>query len=182
MRSAAFAAAALLLSTVPALAQTPAPPPAPVDTAAPEDVASIDAILAATYDVISGDAGEPRDWDRMRSLFHPGARLIPTGVRASGETVATVSTVEDYIQRSGPALNQGFHEREIARKTEQFGRIAHVWSTYEAKRSLTDTQPLVRGINTFQLWNDGRRWWVMTILWQAESPAFPIPAGYLPAN
>ena len=50
-----------------------------VRQADPKDVASIDAIMKAVYDVISGDAGKLRDWDRFRSLFHKDARLIPSG-------------------------------------------------------------------------------------------------------
>ena len=49
-----------------------------VPPAKPDDVKSIDSIIAATYDVISGPAGD-RDWDRFRSLLIPEARLIPVG-------------------------------------------------------------------------------------------------------
>lgn len=183
MRNALFAAAvaAVLSAGQPVLAQDQAPAAATTAVQAkPADVESIEAILAAVYDVISGDAGQARDWDRFRSLFHPSARLIPTGIRPSGEAVASFASPEDYITRSGPALMQGFHEKSIADRVERFGHIAHVWSTYEARRKADDAQPMLRGINTFQLWNDGQRWWVMNILWQAESDAYPIPAEYLP--
>src|SRR5688572_18845337 len=48
--------------------QSQSPAAAPIPAANPADVASIDAIVAALYDVISGPAGKKRDWDRMRSL------------------------------------------------------------------------------------------------------------------
>ena len=144
------------------------------------DVASMDAIVAALYDVISGPAGKKRDWDRMRSLFIPGARLIPTGKRQSGEIGSRVLTVEDYITGSAKALEEGgFFEKEIARRVESYGNIAHVFSTYETKRKLDDPKPFARGINSIQLMNDGKRWWIVTVFWQAEGPSNPLPEKYL---
>jgi hypothetical protein len=145
-----------------------------------EDVASMDAILAALYDVISGPAGQARDWNRFRSLFTPGARLIPTGRTPEGQARITVSDPEGYITRSSAALSQGFFEKEVARKVDRFGGIAHVFSTYEARRNANDTQLLARGINSIQLFNDGTRWWIVSIYWQAERPDSQIPAEYLP--
>lgn len=155
--------------------------------AKPEDVASIDAILKAVYDVISGDAGEERDWDRFLSLFHKDARLIPAGKNPqTGVTAASVFSPSDYIERTDPVFaKQGFHEREIGRRTDRYGNIAQVFSAYEAFRSKNDKEPFLRGINSFQLLFDGKRWWVLTIYWQAETPENPIPKDYLfakPAN
>jgi len=144
------------------------------------DVASMDSIIAALYDVISGPANKKRDWDRMRSLFIPGARLIPSGKRPSGEVASTVLDVEGYIARSAPFLEkEGFFEREIARTVDQWGNIAHVFSTYESKHKAEDSQPFARGINSIQLLNDGKRWWIVTIFWQAETKDNPLPDKYL---
>jgi hypothetical protein len=144
------------------------------------DVASVDSIVAALYDVISGPAGKKRDWDRMRSLFIPGARLIPTGKRQSGEIASRVLTVEDYINGSSKALEEGgFFEKEIARRTENYGNIAHVFSTYDSRRKSDDAKPFARGINSIQLMNDGKRWWIVTIFWQGEGPDNPLPEKYL---
>lgn len=146
----------------------------------PRDVSSPEAIVAAVYDVISGPAGKKRNWDRMRTLFVPDARMIPTAKRPSGESTRRVLTVEEYIANSGPFLEKdGFFEMEIGKKTEQFGNIVHVFSTYESKRTLTDEKSFMRGINSFQLWYDGKRWWVITILWQSESKDTPIPEKYI---
>ncbi len=150
---------------------------------APDDVASVGAILTALYDVISGSAAEARDWDRMRSLFHPGARLIPTGHRPEGGHVALVWTVDEYIERAGPQLMEnGFWEREIARTTEQFGSIAHAFSTYESRIRTPDSDPFMRGINSIQLFDDGTRWWIVSVLWDNERPDQPLPEAYLPAG
>lgn len=174
----------LLVSSVSIFAQTPAialsAVPA-VKEANPADVSSIEAIMKAVYDVISGDAGQKRDWDRFRTLFHKDAKLIPTGKNPqTGITGARFLTPEDYIQRAGPSLEKdGFHERELSRKVEQHGTIAHVFSTYVTFRNKNDKDPFMRGINSFQLLNDGKRWWVVSIYWLAETPDNPIPAKYL---
>jgi hypothetical protein len=156
------------------------PSPASSPAANPADVNSIDAILAAVYDVISGPAGKKRDWDRMRSLFHPGARLIPTGPRQTGGYGSRVLSVEDYVARGNEIFEkEGFFEKEIARRVETFGYISHVFSTYEARHSPDDAKPFARGINSIQLMNDGKRWWIVTIFWQAEDEKNPVPEKYL---
>ena len=149
----------------------------------PSDVSSIDAIIAATYDVISGTAGKKRDWDRERSLFISGARLIPTAVEAGRNDVdlaPQILDIEGYIARAESFFaGQGFYEKEIARRTEQFGHIAHVWSTYESRHNPDDPEPFMRGINSIQLFNDGSRWWIVSIYWQHESAVHPLPDRYL---
>jgi len=147
------------------------------------DVESLDAIIAATYDVISGPAGKKRDWDRERSLFISGARLIPTAVEAGRNDVdlaPQILDIEGYIARAESFFaGQGFYEKEIARRTEQFGHIAHVWSTYESRHNPDDPEPFMRGINSIQLFNDGSRWWIVGIYWQHESAVHPLPDRYL---
>jgi hypothetical protein len=146
----------------------------------PADVATLDAILAAVYDSISGAKGKARNWDRFRSLFVPGARLIPTFKRPAGDFVTRVLTPEEFITSSGKFMEeQGFFEQSIANHVEQFGNIAHAFSVYEGRHDTTDAKPFVRGINSIQLMNDGKRWWVVTIFWQPEDAANPIPQKYL---
>jgi hypothetical protein len=172
-----IAVAALIFWPAVVAAQATGAQPAPAPRA--EDVGSIDAIVTALYASISGGVGEARDWDRMRSLFIPGARMIPTGRRPDGSGAHSVLTVEDYIRGSGDALvSMGFREMEIARVTEQFGGIAHTFSSYEAYRGAEST-PFMRGINSIQLWNDSTRWWVVSIFWQQENEQQPIPEKYL---
>ena len=177
MRASTLAAALVLALASPLAvqAQEAAPAVDPAPAADPADVASPEAIIDAVYEVISGD------WDRFRSLFHPTARLIPSGVRPDGTIVARSITPEEYITLSGPQLEgSGFHEREIAATTERYGSMVHVFSTYEARRASTDAEPFMRGINSFQLFFDGTRWWVLSIYWRAEDDSLPIPEKYLP--
>jgi hypothetical protein len=148
-----------------------------------DDVCSINGIINAAYDVISGPAGKSRDWERERSLFWPGARMIPTAMKA-GDNVSKPAPQfldnEAYIARVEPFFREnGFYETEVARRTEQFGQIAHAWSTYESRHSPEDREPFMRGINSFQLFYDGQRWWIVNIFWQHETAAQPIPEKYL---
>jgi hypothetical protein len=177
LRVSLFAIAALtaLPAIVRAQAATDSAPP----RANPADVASVDAIVTALYDVISGPAGQSRDWNRFRSLFIPGARLIPTGHPPNAPARITVLTPEDYAKRAGPALSRGFYEHEIGRTTDQFGAVTHLFSAYESKRAASDSIPFARGINSIQLFNDGTRWYVVTIYWDSERPDNPIPGKYL---
>ena len=163
--------ALLLLGSTSSLAQS----------ASTAETQSIDAILTATYDAISGAAGEKRDWDRFRSLFDEGATLSFISQGQDGNPNRTVITPASYIERSGTSLKaNGFFEIEIHRQSERFGNIAHVFSTYESRREKSDPQAFARGINSFQLMFDGSRWYVVSIYWQAESSQSLIPAAYLP--
>jgi hypothetical protein len=177
----------LLVISTSALVQQPveAPPPHPVATPVPPakaaDVDSIDGIVAALYDVISGPPGQARDWNRMRSLFIPGGRLMPVGGKTKDAIGIRLLTVNDYVATSGPLLlDKGFREKELARTTEQFGSIAHVFSTYEAHIEKDDHT--MRGINSIQLMHDGKRWWIVSLMWQAEGNDLPLPSKYLPKS
>jgi hypothetical protein len=175
-----IAAFLVLAPCVQLQAQQPVAPEAAAPPAKSEDVASVDAIIDALYDVISGPAGQKRDWDRMRSLFAPGARLIPIGPRQGGGYTTRVMTVEDYIRLGGPRLERdGFFEREIGRRTEQYGNMVHAFSTYDSRRDLSDEKPFMRGINSIQAMYDGTRWWIISVLWESERSDNPIPERYL---
>lgn len=144
-----------------------------------KDVSSIDGIVAALYDVISGPAGAPRNWARMKALFKPSARLNATGKSHKGEQYWVSMTVDDYIKRNSPHFEKrGFFESEIHRKTDTFGQITQVFTTYEA-RFEAEGEVKMRGINSVQLTYDGERYWIVNVLWTAETPEQPIPVAYL---
>jgi hypothetical protein len=145
------------------------------------DVASIESIIAALYDVISGPAGQDRDWNRFRSLFTSGARLIIAAPAPDGRVPSRVMTPEEFEGSADPFLKRdGFWEREIAREVERYGNIAHVFSTYESRVNSPESPPFSRGINSIQLATNGQRWWVVTIFWDFERPGNQIPRQYLP--
>lgn len=121
------------------------------------------------YEVISGPPGQKRDFDRMRSLFAPGATLKaigPKGVRGG--------SLEDYIARNRDILErEGFTERELGNRVEIWGGLATVWSAYDGRTASGGFHE--RGINSFQLVKIGGKWLVASILWQEETPENPLP-------
>lgn len=146
----------------------------------PKDIESIDAIVTAAYKILSGAKGKKRDWDRFRTLYHPQARMIPTGKRANGEEGTRVMNIEEYIENAAPFLEkEGFFEIEIAKRTERFGNIAHVLSTYESRHKERDEKPFSRGINSIQLLFEDNRWWIMNVFWDSETDEKMIPKKYL---
>ncbi len=148
-----------------------------------ENVQSLDSTISTLYAVISGEKGQERDWELMKYLFHPDAKLIPSGKNKEGIYKARYMTVQDYIDSSGKWLvENGFFEKEIHRSVNTYGNITQVFSTYESFKSETDKAPFMRGINSIQLLNDGERWWIMNIYWTQETEENPIPKEYLPDN
>ena len=156
-------------------ARQQAPPPdlsSRVPTPRPDDVKSLDSILKAIYNVISGPAGD-RDWNRFRSLFVPEARLT-SATRKDGGPVRLLD-VEGYARGAGSYFKtHAFYESAIANRIQKFGNIAQVFSSY-ASRTAPGEKPFASGVNSIQLFNDGSRWWVISILWDEESTANPLP-------
>jgi hypothetical protein len=137
-------------------------------TALQADVSTLDGILHASYEVLSGPAGQPRDWARYRTLFIEGARLMPVVAVAGDKPYVRQLTLEDYIRRVEPIFAvEDFWERETSRQTETFGRVAHVLSRYESLRD-PNGPPFERGTNSMQLFYDDSRWWVVSIMWNTS--------------
>jgi hypothetical protein len=149
-------------------------PSSQVPSPKPQDVTSIDGILAAIYDVISGPAGG-RDWSRFRSLFLPQARLTTAGKNPDGTIRLHLLGVEDYVKVAGGFFaKEPFYEKPIVNRVEQYGNVAQVFSSYESHHAPGDA-PFERGINSIQLLNDSERWWVVSILWDSERADNPLP-------
>ena len=133
------------------------------------DLAAIDQAIHAVYDVISGPPGQKRDFDKMRSLFAPGATL-----KAIGPKGLRGGSLEDYITRNAAILEkEGFTERELGRRVEVWGGLATAWSAYDGKTANGSFHE--RGINSFQLVKIDGKWLVASILWQEETPESPLP-------
>ena len=136
--------------------------------ALPGDVATLDSILHCMYAMLSGPAGQRRDWDRFRSLFLPGARLILAIQKQGEKPWARLLDVESYIRRVDPIFErESFWEKQADRQVQIFGNIAHVFSTFESCRE-KDGKPFQRGINSIQLFFDNTRWWIVTVMWNTE--------------
>jgi hypothetical protein len=144
------------------------------------DVKSIDGVIKALYEVISGEGNEPRNWDRFRNLFGKDARLVPTYKDSTGNYNYRILTPEEYITRFS-ARKMGFYEWELSRKTEEYGTIAQVFTTYATKQ--TKDGPITnRGINSIQLLKDKNRYYILHIFWCGEDSGFSLPEKYLKAN
>ena len=165
---------AVLTVAQPAAGQEQEAAPAAAPAANPADVESIDAIIAALYDVISGPAGA-RDWDRFRSLFAPKATLSRMAPRPDGTTPVRVLTPEEYVELAGGYfIENPFYEREAGRELEQFGNVANAMSFYESRRA-PEEEPFTRGVNTITLLHDGTRWYVLSIAWDEVREGLPAP-------
>jgi len=153
-----------------------------VPTLAPraEDVGSIDGIIKAYYDVITGPAGQPRQWGRDRTLYWPGIRFFAAGVKKDGTPTVTVMTPQEFDDAfDSTAVKNGFDEHEIHRTMSRIGNVAHVMSTYETRA--VGTGPVTgRGVNSIDLYWDGKRWWITAASWDDERPNSPIPRDLLP--
>ena len=151
--------------------------------ARPEDVASIEAIVKASYETISGGVGVPRQWGRDESLFDPNVRFVSVERDPkSGAIVATITTHQEFVDEfDEPGTKEGFTERELGRKIERYGNVATVLSSYEGKNASTG-KVVTGGVNIFQLYFDGKRWWILSMVWDQETPTNPIPPELLPKS
>ena len=170
--TAALTAASLIVAS-PALAQPP--PPAVSGAPIPPGTESPQAIVRALYAVISGPAGQKRDWARFKELAIPDARLVATRTLPDGSTRVRSYTIDQYIEGSSKAFDtQGFFETGETRDIHRNGPIATIVSPY-ASRHEPGGAPFAKGVNHFQLVNDGRRWFVVDIFWEDEALP-PAPA------
>jgi hypothetical protein len=190
-----------LLSTLNSAAQQSAPEPAPVPPRppgtlaahpgwpalrTPSDADTVDHLVASLYDVISGPAG-PRDWDRFRSLFLPDGRIgvvvpeMPATKDVSASKGDVIFLTPDIYARRDDLYfkTNGFFERSIANRVEEFGNLIHVWSTYESRHAEHDSQPFTRGINSIQIAHSRGRFWIASVLFDDERPGLMLPEKYL---
>lgn len=174
-----LAAITFLIATPVAFAQEPKHVQVGPVSARTEDVATIDGLMKAFYEVISGPPGQPRQWARDRSLYIPDVRFVAVEKRKDGSIEAEPVTHQEFVDRSDASLvKNGFYESEIHRDTQQFGNIAHIFSTYES-RIKKDGPVIERGINSLELFNDGKRWWVLSVQWDNEREGVTIPDKWL---
>jgi hypothetical protein len=147
-----------------------------------EDVSTIDGIMKAFYEVISGPAGQARQWSRDRTLYIPDIRFVAMSEGKKGQPVAQIASHQQFVDYVDPLLvKDGFYEAEIHRVTQRFGNIAHIFSTYESRQK--ENGPVIaRGINSIELFYDGKRWWIASNIWDDERPDNPLPPEYLPVK
>ena len=168
MRKLSLVAAWAVLFGTPLLAQT---------TPSCPSTATLPDLIKAVDEAVSGPGNKDRTC--LRQILTPDARLIPVGKGQDGKWAPHVLTVDDYVTRVAKRGDKVFYERQVKYSVEQYGHIAHLWTTYEV-RDTPDGKAEIRGINSMQAVYDGAQWRLIEILWQAETPDEPIPAKYLP--
>jgi hypothetical protein len=152
-----------------------------VVAARPEDVSSIEAIIKTDYECVSGGIGVARQWARDLSLYDPFARsFVPSKDEKTGELVIWHPTQQEYADQTNAELvSGGFSEHEVAHKIYQYGNVATAFSSYEV--TLATTGKLYsRGVNIYQLYYTGNRWWISSVSWDAENYINPIPPELMP--
>lgn len=181
---------ALTLGTMmPALGQATAPKAnlqhvtVPKVEPRPEDVSSIEGIVKASYETISGGVGVPRQWGRDRTLYDPNVRFVSVELDPkTNKVAATITSHQEFVDETDAFLvTEGFTERELGQKILRYGNVATVLSSYEGNYASTG-KVVTRGVNIFQLYYDGKRWWVLSMAWDQERPDNPIPAELLPKS
>jgi hypothetical protein len=170
-------------------AQTPAPTARPIAVTPkelgaayispapdPKDVASPETIVKAVYAVISGPAGQTRNWNRLRSLMPANGRFMVIAPAKDGSFQTHFLTLDQYVAIAEPRLlKEGFYEHGVIGHVAAWGHIATVESPYESRHA-PGAKPFARGINRFDLTNDGKRWWIVQIIWEGETATLPLPA------
>jgi len=147
----------------------------------PEDVSTLDGIVKAYYEVVSGPAEQPRQWDRDATLYIPNVRFIILREDATGKTTAQSMTHQEFVDSSDASLKgKAFYEHEIHRITHRAGNVVHLLSTSEHMSS-PDGPVEGRSIDSLELFWDGSRWWITNVnIWDVESAKHPLPGEFLP--
>ncbi|WP_394830413.1 M61 family peptidase [Pendulispora rubella] len=168
----AFAAAFGLPACAPASSSRPSVV-VPTIAARPEDVATLEGLMRAFYETVNIAPDAPRQWDRDRTTYLPGARIVAIDEKVS------IWDHQGFVDFAEPLLRHGFRERELVRRVRRYGNIANIESSYESFVGPQET--VSRGVNYIQTFYDGQRWWITGLVWQTEDAAHPIPADLLPA-
>ncbi len=158
------------------------------EPAPPADATSVGAIVSALYASVSHGPDASPDFERLRGIFLYVGMIVPPKRAGEDFTVMDVDAFAERYQKGVAARKEkgtaptGFFEREIARRTDCFGNVCQIFSTYESRHASGDAKAFERGINSIQLLRDGSRWWIASVAWDAERPENPLPADYLPAG
>lgn len=164
-------------------ARSPHPSLTPVATVAPQpkDVETLDGLMRAFYEVVNVAPDGPRQWSRDRTLYVPWIRFVATGMSPSGRPEVEVWDHQRLVDETEPLVRKGFREREIHRTQSRYGNIVHIDSTYEAEHGPEGKATRSRGVNSLEVFFDGNRWWIASVMWMYEDADHPIPPHMLPS-
>lgn len=144
-------------------------------------VNSLDHVIKTFYKTLSAKKGKERHWKQFKSLFKKEAKLIVSTKHKEDKYEVKYMSPGLYEKNSKTWLKaNGFILKEINRRVDNYNNIAQVFSSFESFHSEKDKQPFMRGIYSMQLFNDGKRWWIVNLYWTNENKLNPIPKIYLP--
>ncbi len=139
-----------------------------------KDVSTIDGIIKASYEIVSGKAKEKRNWERDNSLHHKNAQYFFFN-RMNDKLEITTMSLDAFHKLTDEIIEEdGFFESEINREVRIFGKMAHVWSSYET-RLVKDGPVVRRGINSIQLLYENNRWFIVSWVFEGETKESRIP-------
>jgi hypothetical protein len=140
-----------------------------------QEFATIDQLMTALYSSISGPPGG-QDFELSRRLYHPDVRLVRTRLDEAGRPVAFSFSADEYETNARALLaDMPFYEVETERRVVRFGNVAQVFSAYEARTAPEGGELIKRGMNCAHLFNDGKRWWLMHLIWDDEREGVAVP-------
>lgn len=150
---------------------------------APSPQQTIDGVMIELYAAVTREPGQRFAWDRLRAIMLPGAIMLPQPRQLQGRS--QVMSVDQFIAwidagtdpTIGTGRDQGFYERQINLIVDQYGDVAQAFTTYE-KGPYQPRQVIGRGINTVQLVRRDGLWWILSIAWDEENTAGPLPPKY----
>jgi hypothetical protein len=160
-----------------AQAAAPAHVAVPVIAVRSDDVSSIEAIVKADYECISGGVGVARQWSRDLTLYDPNARFFEASTDPKTQVLKTwTPSQQEYTDATDAQfVKSGFIEHEVAHKIFRYGNIATVFSSYVSKLASSDKYT-AQGVNAYQLYFDGKRWWISSVSWDGNLDPGAIPA------
>jgi hypothetical protein len=148
-----------------------------------EDTDTVNHITQAFFDSISAAAGGKLDRQRLNSLFLPSGRIQLLANGKDGRSDVVFVTPDQYADMSDSmTAKTGFFDREIAMQVQRFDAVAQVFVSYESRNSAVDPKPFVRGVKSLELVNRNGRWYLVSVAWERETPATPIPSSLLQSH
>lgn len=138
-------------------------------------VNSIDGIVNEVLATISGDSTVTRDVEKLRMLFTADATLRALAIAPDGSRQLRTFNLEEFARIVRDYYSgTNFYEYELKKTVNEYNGIAQAFQGYEVK----GPRGIEKGINSYQLYNDGQRWWIISILWVSDRNGVELPEEY----
>lgn len=146
-----------------------------------EDVASIEALIAAFDACLSFDPGEfGVRIDRLRSLFLPTANIVAA---APWNIVTDADGFANFFMEAIPQIGAdetGLCERNAIVRSLSIGDVHSIDTYYTLHMPPSNPEPMGRGVNMFHIVRVDGRYWIASCIWEDESETAPTPPELVP--